>query len=248
MSTKDLKAKEDQLIAELANRVLAATSKNRLQWSLDVDELLRVSLENGHAVLCPCLDDPAVTRFAVFDASDKQLGSVETGHPSLRYDLGDCYRRLRSKLDTNWIDHQSKVNSISAMFGALDAMLGDDVQPETTLPAAEAAEEVVDEQEEEAAPIAEEDDVDELHEEDAEYAFQSDMAEQAEEFGAAAREEAGLEPEEPLASLPGQVAPKLPPPPGAAPSPPRMKKVIRKVRRPQAAAPVAKSRVLDQGK
>lgn len=243
--SQELKDKEITLIAELANRVMTATNKGRLDWSPAGDGIISVPLEGGKALLTPFLDDPDKVVFTVFNDADEEVGRVEDTHPALRFDLRNCYAKLLLRYDPETAGHAKRVNTISKMFGALDAIVGDDVIPETKT----AAPEVV--QEEATPPTAHaEDEVEELDPEDESFVFQQDMADQAAEFSAEAREQAGLpEEEEPLAQLPGRPhapAPQPPPPAPAAPSPLRKKMVKKVVRRP-VGPPQTKSRVLDSG-
>lgn len=252
--SQELKDKEITLIAELANRVMTATNKGRLDWAPAGDNLVPVAagegiitvpLAGGWAMLSPFLDDADKVVFAVFNQANEEVGRVDNTHPALRFDLKNCYAKLLLRYDPETAGHAKRVSIISTMFGALDAIVGDDVVPETKTAAPEAA------KEEAALPPAHaEDEVEELDPEDESFVFQQDMAEQAAEFSAEAREQAGLpEEEEPLAQLPGRShvpAPQPPPPAPAAPEPPRKRMVKKVVRRP-VGPPQTKSRVLDSG-
>jgi hypothetical protein len=246
--SKELKNKEITLLAELANRVMTATNKGRLDWKPEGDGLLSVKLEGGRAVLSPFLDDEDKVCLSVFNEASEEIGCVEDTHPALRFDLKNCYAKLLLRYDPDTAGHAKRVSTISKMFGALDAIVGDDVIPETQTAAPEAAEE------EAALPSAHaEDEVEELDPEDESFVFQQDMAEQAAEFSTEAREQAGLpEEEEPLAQLPGRPhapAPQPPPPAPAAPALSRKKMVrmVKKAVKRPVGPPPTKSRVLDSG-
>jgi hypothetical protein len=243
--SQELKDKETTLIAELANRVMTATNKGRLDWTPVGDGLLSAALEGGNAVLSPYLDDADKVGFAVFNDADEEIGRVDHTHPALRFDLRSCYAKLLVRFDPQTAKHAARVNTISKMFGALDQIVGDDVVPETQTATPEVAEAA----EEATLPIAHaEDEVEELDPEDESYVFQQDMADQAAEFSTEAREQADMPEEEPLASLPGRAAalpPPPPPPASAAPGPVRKKTVLKKVVRRQEGPQQTKSRVLD---
>lgn len=233
--------KEQQLVAELANRALAAISQKRLKCQLLDGGALRFELADGHVMLLRHPVTAGVTCFNVFNAVGRMLGGVTNAHPSLRYDLGDCLHRLLIQHDPELAEHQLKVATFSSMYGELAALM-DDKQLDPAVPAVTSATGA-------ASPVAEEDVVDEPHPEDAEYAFRDDMAEQAQELGQAAREDAGVDAEAPLASLPGRPPAE---PPAPAPVSPQPKLVVRKVLRMRAPPPAPPTsgksrRVLDGG-
>jgi len=195
--------KEEHLTAELANQVLAATNRNLVVWELGDPRGLQVALSCGYGLLLSGNETAGTvtTYFRAYSDDHELLGQVRDGHPDLKYNLADCYRRLSDKLDPRWSEHQRRVAALTAMCQSV---------PVADPPAAT-----------DFLPTAEEDEVDELHAEDAEVAFQDDMAEQAAEFAKEAQEE---EADETLASLPGQAVS-----PSPASEQPRTKKIIRRV-------------------